>query len=179
MLVVLANFAAFQVGWFSSVLGAAAGMPWIGPLVFLGVLALHLRLARIPFNELGLVIACGIVGLWYDSLLVTFGWVSYPAGQWHATLAPYWIVTMWMLFGTTLNASLGWLRNRPALAIVLGGIAGPLSYLAGEKLGAMSFDNFEAAIFALTVGWALMLPLLTRLATELNGMDPNQEHATS
>ena len=32
---VLVNFIAFQFGWFSSVLGAARDMPWLGPAVFL------------------------------------------------------------------------------------------------------------------------------------------------
>ena len=36
----LINFAAFQTGWFSSVLGAAKQMPWLGPVVFLVALAI-------------------------------------------------------------------------------------------------------------------------------------------
>jgi len=39
------NFIAFQVGWFSTVLGAAHGMPWIGVIVVPAALAIHLALS--------------------------------------------------------------------------------------------------------------------------------------
>jgi len=102
----LINFTAFQVGWFSSVIGAAKQMPWLGPVVLVPVLAIHLKQSRRPQFEPSLIIACGSVGLFFDSLLVAFGWVAYPSGQFSMLLAPHWIVTMWMLFGTTLNSVL-------------------------------------------------------------------------
>ena len=42
------NFAAFQIGWFSCVLGAAYELPWAGPLAVGLIVALHLSLARGP-----------------------------------------------------------------------------------------------------------------------------------
>jgi hypothetical protein len=168
---VLLNFIAFQFGWFSSVLGAARDMPWLGPAVFLAVLLLHLRQARRPELELGLVIACGVIGTWFDSLLVAVGWVSYPSGQFSPFMAPYWIITMWMLFATTLNSSMGWLRGRLLLASALGGIAGPASYLAGQKLGGIVFVDFWLAIAALAAGWALVMPVLMVLAERLDGFN--------
>ena len=168
---VLVNFIAFQFGWFSSVLGAAREMPWLGPVVFVAVLLIHLRQARRPELELGLVIACGVIGTWFDSLLVATGWVAYPSGQFSQLLAPYWIITMWMLFATTLNSSMGWLRGRMLLASVLGGVAGPMSYVAGQKLGGIVFVEFWPAIAALAVGWALMMPVLMVLAERLDGFE--------
>ena len=168
---VLINFVAFQFGWFSSVLGAARDMPWLGPVVFLVVLLIHLRQASRPELELGLVLACGIIGTWFDSFLVAAGWVTYPSGQFSSFMAPYWIITMWMLFATTLNQSMGWLRGRPLLAIVLGGVAGPASYVAGQKLGGIVFVEFWPAIVALGIGWALVMPLLMILAERLDGFE--------
>ena len=166
----LINFMAFQVGWFSSVIGAAKQMPWLGPVVLLFVLAVHLRQARRPQFEVGLIVACGLIGLFFDSLLVAFGWVSYPSGQFSAFLAPYWIVTMWMLFGTTLNLSMGWLKGRPALAAVFGAIGGPASYIAGQKLGGIIFLDYYAALLALAIGWAVFMPILLALSERLDGM---------
>jgi hypothetical protein len=165
----LVNFIAFQFGWFSSVLGAARDMPWLGPAVFMAVLLLHLKQARRPGLELGLVVACGIIGTWFDSVLVASGWVTYPSGQFSPMMAPYWIITMWMLFATTLNRSLGWLRGRLLLATALGGVAGPASYLAGEKLGGIVFVEPMLAISALAVGWAVLMPVLMLLAERLDG----------
>lgn len=166
----LLNFVAFQLGWFSSVLGAARHMPWLGPIAFLLVLALHLRGARRPRIEITLVVACGIIGMLFDSVLVAAGWVTYPSGLFNDLLAPYWIVTMWMLFGTTLNASMGWLKGRPLLAAALGAIGGPASYVAGQKLGGIVFLEFTPAIIALAVGWAVFMPVLMWLAERFDGI---------
>jgi hypothetical protein len=175
----LINFAAFQVGWFASVLGAASDMPWLGPLVFLAVLSLHLTQAQRPDLEIGLVLACGIIGTWFDSLLVATGWVAYPAGQFSSVMAPYWIITMWMLFATTLNISMGWLRGKRVLAAVLGAIAGPASYYAGQRLGGIEFREPVFALLALGVGWAFLMPLVLALAERLNGFGPNLQRVRS
>ncbi len=165
----LLNFIAFQVGWFSSVVGAAREMPWLGPAVVLIVALLHLRKARRPDLEIGLIVACGILGLTFDSLLVILGWVVYPSGYFADHAAPYWIVAMWMLFATTLNRSMGWLKGRHALAAALGAVAGPLSYLGGERLGGMQFvETFPALVF-LAVVWAGVMPILVELAERLDG----------
>ena len=170
----LINFAAFQIGWFSSVIGAAKQMPWLGPVALLVVLAIHLRQARRPEAELTLIVACGLVGMFFDSILVAFNWVSYPSGQFSEFLAPYWIVTMWMLFGTTLNLSMGWLKGRPLLAAFFGAIGGPASYIAGQKLGGIVFVDYYAALIALAIGWAVFMPLLLIVAERYNGMSAEQ-----
>jgi hypothetical protein len=175
----LLNFIAFQVGWFASVLGAARDLPWLGPVVFVAVLLLHLRQAERPEFEVGLVIACGIIGTWFDSFLVATGWVGYPSGQLSPYLAPYWIITMWMLFATTLNRSLGWLRGRYALAAVLGAVAGPASYIAGQKLGGIVFYNSSMALGVLAIGWAVLMPVLMALAERLDGFGPAVSRARS
>jgi len=166
----LLNFAAFQAGWFACVLGAARGMPWLGPLVVLVVVALHLRLSRRPLRELQLVLMAAALGLVIDSLLLSTGWLAYPSGLWLPGFAPYWIVAMWALFATTLNVSLGWLHGRTALAAALGAVGGPLSYLAGEKLGGIALVNPTAALLALGVAWGLAMPGLMRLASRFDGV---------
>ncbi len=168
----LINLIGFKVGWVSAVMGAASQMPWLGPLVFAVVAFIHLRLARRPELELGLVIAAGVIGIWFDSFIVAMGWVAYPSGQFSPLLAPYWIITMWMLFATTLNRSMVWLRGRVLLAAVLGAVAGPASYFAGQKLGAIEFVDPVAALLALAVGWAVIMPVLMALAARLDGFRP-------
>lgn len=168
---ILVNFLAFQAGWFASVLGAAQNMPWVGPMVVLAVVVLHLRAATRPDLEAGLLVASGIIGLYFDSLLVALGWVTYPSGLFSNSFAPYWIVTMWVLFATTLNSSMGWLRGRLSLAAVLGAFAGPMSYIAGAKLGGIEFVDRGGALLFLALGWAAAMPLLLVLAEKLNGFE--------
>lgn len=176
---ILINVLGFKVGWLSSVIGGAREMPWLGPAVLVVVLALHLRQAKRPDLELGLVVACGIIGVWFDSMLAASGWVSYPSGQIDPHLAPYWIVAMWMLFATTLNRSMSWLKGRLVLAAVMGAIAGPLSYLAGSRLGGIEFEAPLAATIALSVGWAVIMPVVVSLADRLNGFDATPARAES
>lgn len=162
------NFVAFQAAWFAAVLSAAAGSPWIAAVVVALVVAIHLWRSARPRGELGLVIACAVLGGAWDSLLVAVGWVAYPSGMVFAFAAPYWIVAMWMSFATTLNVSLAWLKGRDALAVAFGAAGGPLAYFAGEKLGGIVLVDRPAALVALGLGWAIMMPLLLRLADRID-----------
>lgn len=175
----LLNFVAFQIGWFAAVLGAANGMPWAGPLVIAVVIAFHLATVRRPSSELALILLCGAIGAVMDSLFVAAGLVSYPAGLIVPNAAPYWIVAMWMLFATTLNISLGWLKPRKVVGAIFGLVGGPLAYYTGYKLGGIRFDDFALAMAALAIGWAAVVPLLLVLAERFNGVEERREPATA
>jgi hypothetical protein len=167
---VLVNLVVFQIAWLLSVIGGAQQMPWLGPAAALVALSLHLRAARKPFEELLLVAICAVIGAGFDSALVAAGWVSYQAGQFSPHFAPYWIITMWMLFAMTLNVSMRWLRGKPVFAALLGLYGGPASYLGGAALGAIVLVQKTEALIALAIGWAVMLPVLMWLAENLDGM---------
>jgi len=165
----LLNFAAFQVGWFACVLGAANGQPWVGlPVVGLAI-ALHLLLAKRPGQEARLIGVAILTGLVADSLLASSGWLRYASPAPAEGLAPYWILAMWALFATTLNVSMGWLKGRTGLAVLLGAVFGPLSYMAGRRLGALEFIDFQAGTLALALAWAIAMPLLMLAAARFDG----------
>jgi len=164
------NFVAFQIGWFSAVLSATYNQPWFGALVMAGVILVHLATVRRAGPELVLLLACGVIGGIWDSLLVSMGWVAYPSGMVFQGAAPYWIVAMWMLFATTLNQSLRWLKGRPALAVLFGTMGGPLAYFTGEKLGGIQLVQLQEALLALAIGWGAMMPLLLLLAARFDGV---------
>ena len=166
----LINLAIFDVAWFSSVVGGAQEMPWLGPLAVLIALVIHLRAARNSTEEVLLILSCAIIGAIFDSALVASGWVTYKAGVFSDFLAPFWIITMWMLFATTLNVSMRWLRGKPWLAALFGLVGGPFTYLIGEKIGGIILSNHVAALVALGIGWAIMMPLLMWLSEQLDGM---------
>ena len=166
----IANFIAFQIGWFSCVLGAAFGYPVTGALVTLVVVAIHLHLSKRPKSELRLLIVAAVCGVFFDTLLVQSGWLTYPNGELISGTAPYWIIAMWVLFATTLNVSLRWLRDRLALAIAMGAIGGPLSYLAGERLGGLTFADQNLALIALAIGWGFFVPVLVHIAKANDGI---------
>ncbi len=173
---VLTNFVAFQIGWFACVLGGAHGAPWLGIGVTALVVAWHLGAAAQPGVEARLLVIVALLGAIWDSALVALGWIDYASGTIIAAAAPGWIVAMWVLFATTLNVSLNWLKGRDALAVAFGAIGGPLAFYGGAKLGAVSFPQPLFAFGALAIGWALFTPLLTRLATRFDGVSRESTH---
>jgi len=164
------NFVAFQVAWFACVVSAASAVPHYGLLVAAGVVLLHLMLAQRKQAEALLLLSAVSMGLVFDSLLASTGWVRYPSGQWLPGLAPYWILALWAVFATTLNVSMRWLHGRLFLAALLGGVFGPLSYLGGARLGGMAFVQAWPALSTLAIGWALVMPALVALAVRLENV---------
>ena len=49
-------------------------------------------------------------------------------------------------------------------------MAGPLSYAAGAKLGALTLARPTEAMFALALEWAIAMPLLALLARRYDGV---------
>ena len=169
---VLLNAIAFKVAWLSTIFGGANELPMLGPLAVMIAVGLHLWFAAEPHRELTLVAITGAIGLAWDSVIVSAGWMSYPSGTFIAGLAPYWILGMWMLFATTLNVTFRWLHSRMLLAAVMGAVFGPLSYMAGSAAGAVQLNNPTAVYITLSVSWALLMPGLLMLARQLDGTQP-------
>lgn len=170
----IVNVVAFQIGWFACVLGAARGWPWAGTALAAVIVAWHVARAVRPAQELRLIAAAMLMGALFDSSLAALGWLAFASGTLVDGTAPHWILAMWALFATTLNVSLNWLKGRLVVAALLGAAAGPLSYWAGARLGAVVLADPVHALGALAVGWAIMMPALTILARRFDGY-----HATN
>lgn len=166
----LFNFIAFQAGWFACVLAAARGWPWAGTVTAAAIVAWHVARAARPAEELKLITSAVLIGALWDSALTALGWLAFTSGTVIEGAAPHWILALWALFAMTLNVSLRWLQGRWALAAVLGAVAGPLSYWAGARLGAVVLVAPEFALGALAAGWAMMMPALLALARRYDGV---------
>ncbi len=163
------NIAAFQVGWFACVVGGARGMPWAGTAIALTVVAIHLYLAPQARFQTWLIAFAAVFGFIADTILILGGWLEFTSGVLMPDTAPHWMVAMWMIFATTLNVSLSWLKDRWLLAVVFGAVGGPLAYYAGAKLGAVTLMDPVRALFAVGVVWTIAMPLLLLVADRLNG----------
>ena len=161
---VIVNLFAYQVAWFACVLGAANDMPWLGTMVCLAIVAVHL-LSEQSLAAIKLVLACAILGLALDSVLAASGVARFASGTFTQGLAPHWMVALWMAFATTLNVSLQWLMRRPSWAMAVGLVGGPLAYLAGARLGAMQIEPLLLGLAAIGALWALAMWVLALLAT--------------
>lgn len=132
----------------------------------------HIAYAARPRAELLLILMVAAIGAAYDSALVALGWVDYPSGMLLPGTAPHWIVALWMLFATTLNVSLRWLRRSRLAAAALGAVGGLLAYWGGARLGAMELVVPFAAAAAIALGWAVLTPCMVWLAQRFDGCAP-------
>jgi hypothetical protein len=164
----LINIAAMQIAWFACVLTAANNLPWIGTTVAVGVAALHLARARHPALELKLMVCALAMGFVLDSALASSGLVTFKNGELAAGLTTHWMLGLWLGFATTLNASLRWLMDQRALAIVFGALGGPLAYWSGSKLGAITLESQTVDLLAIGFGWALAMNILVSLVRRIS-----------
>lgn len=167
----VAEWIGFQVVWLACALGAAQGLNWPGIVAALVFLAAALTGRGWARAEIGAVIASGMAGALAESLIAASGLVVYSASAPGAAFAPLWMIALWLAFGGTLPA-LDALVGAPLSlrAVLLGGLAGPLAYLAGARLGALHFPGAVLpALLALALVWALALPLLLHVRRRLAG----------
>ncbi len=127
------NAALFQITWFACVLGGAAGSALWGAAALAGLLAFTATQGRLA-SDLRVAALAAVIGFALDSLWIRAGILDYHG----ARLAPIWIVMLWLGVALTLNHSLSFLSRRPLLGGALAGAAAPLSYLGGERLGAVT-----------------------------------------
>lgn len=162
----VANALAFQLGWFACVLGAANDAAWLGVSVVVLVVGVQVALAPRPGGEAALAGLALLLGATFETALIVTGGVIHLGSP---VIPPAWMLALWPLFAGTLNLSMGWLKGRWMLAALLGGLAGPLSYWAGARLGALQVGDPVIFVAVLSTGWAVLTPLLIHYARRLGG----------
>lgn len=175
----IANIGLFKIGWLSCVYGAASGLAVEGCLLALLIVAFTVKRAANVQAELLTVALITLIGLAWETLVASQHLMIY-VGQTDSqlsgpVLAPFWLAVMWALFATTINQSMGWLKERLIVAAGLGAIFGPLAFVAGEKLGAVVFLNKPAAMTMLASGWAILMPVVCVVARIVETRYPAQQ----
>ena len=157
----VASFVGLQLGWFACVLGAAHGRPWLGPVVVLVALSVHL--ARHPSRTREVIVlgAAAVLGFVVDTALLRTG-VLHVEGL----VSPPWLVALWPNFAaaTARGGLLGTLRERPLLGALVGASGGALAYDAGARLGPVALDTPRlGALVVIALVWSAVLPTLFAL----------------
>lgn len=162
----LANAIGYQLVWFCAVAGAGHGWAWAGPLAATCFAALTLHASPRRGQDVRLMLCAIALGALVDGAFAASGWLHYAQPWPSPALAPPWICAIWASFALTLNHSLSFLRGRPWLASALGAVGGPLAYASAARgFGALAFGVDEGlALLSLALTWALVVPLLMRLA---------------
>ena len=156
--------AVFQVVWLACAWSASHGHPAVGMIAAVLAATVHVARAPAPVPTLIALVACGTLGFVAESLLVAAGLVQYASPWPSVAVAPAWVAALWLAFGTTLEATRRLLQPLPLAAVtVVGACVGPLSYVAGERLGALRFGApLPTVLMGIAGVWAAVLPLLLR-----------------
>ena len=95
-----------------------------------------------------LIVAAGVAG---DIVLGLSNVLVYPSGT---ILPPYWMMTLWLLFATTIPWALRWLVTNRFWFVTLCVISGPLSYYVGVSQSDVTFGlPLIAALSLLGLMW--------------------------
>ncbi len=159
------NAVGYQIVWLCCVGGAGYQLAWLGPLAAAIFIAATLAFGGRRRDDARLLVLAIATGLVVDTAFAMTGWLRYASAWPWPEVAPIWIVALWAAFSMTLNHSMAFLRNRPALTAVLGFFGGPLAYWSAA--GAFDAVNFGAPVAwvmaALALSWACALPLIFQL----------------
>ena len=152
----------FYLGWFACVMGPATGTCGWGPSVVAALALVHLFLAAAPVQDAKLILPIGIFGFGVDRLQASAGVYAFAPTSAAPWLGPPWMKALSIIFAKTLNASMLWLAGRYRLAAVLGALCGPVSYVAGARLGAIEFPAHAGlSLVGIAIVWAGVMPSLS------------------
>ena len=169
----LLTFVLAQIGWFACVLGAAPAHHGISEVFGMALALLitlwHVTLSPRPLPELQLVLWAGGIGLVGETLLAHTGFFIYQGTQLYSGGTTWWLLVMWLLFGSFINTLLAFLKERYVLAFLLGAVGGPLAYISGSQFGGLGFTNTLYAGCAIGVLWAIAMPILIKLSNVYDG----------
>ncbi len=125
-------------------------------------------------------VGLGLFGLLLDSAWMYFGVLDYTSSASLSiagiTLAPLWIVLLWVAVGLSLNHGLIFFVQRPLLGGMLVGASAPFSYMAGERFGAVVIPSYENLV-VLGLVWFVVYYVLFSLTNYVNDKGEEQDES--
>lgn len=167
------NVLGFKICWWACVLGAISNQKYLGPLLVMLYLSIHLYgvSSELRMSEINLLLIAGVFGTFIDSILLNSSILTYE-GLYESIdyIAPPWITAMWIGFTATLNHAFNNIIKKYFTQFVLGLVFGPIAYIAGESIGAIKFNpayNFNLIIVVIAIVWGLSFPLLCWISNRM------------
>lgn len=143
----------FQLLWFVAVLGTA---DWQWVLLMAVVYTIGLAPPN-SFKNYMMVFAIGVV---LDGLNSAFGLFLFPTAY-----IPIWLIGLWGIFAWYASYLVLFVSQYPRYVVnIVGGIAGAMSYIAGEKLGAVQLGyDLPVVGIVLFVQWSCLTAVIMRI----------------
>lgn len=152
--------AVFYIGWIACLKEASEEHSYYGILLVVSFLIYFLYTStcrKADYLLLGLVLFIGPLS---DMLYAHLGLLQYHSiHQLNSWFPPLWVFVLWGLFGANIHL-FSWLKSRWWLAILLGAIGGPASYLSVIRLGGASLlKPLPLTLIAIGGIWAIFFPV--------------------
>lgn len=164
----LFNLVCFQACWWALIL-TGADAPVAGLLLTAIWASLHLLGSDRAHADLLVMAALFVAGPWLDMLMAQQDWLVYRGPGPYEGAPPFWIFGLWLAFSMTVLHSLRAVCERPWLALVFGGLGGPLAYATGARFGAAEISaNTVPALAGIGLCWAIAMLLISSLVRGLH-----------
>ena len=165
----LVNYSLYQIGWSACVLGGASHRPWTGLSIAVILVGVHLALSVERAVEVRLVVLATAVGAVVEMTQIAAGTYRFTSGTVTDALPPPWLLAMWAQFATTFRFSLRNVITRPVLALLFGAAGGPIAFLAGERIGAVTLlPPLGLGLLRLSISWALALVIFSAVVRRVS-----------
>ncbi len=173
----LVNFVLFQGIWLACILGAANNKMLSAWILFGTLIYWQSCPKNRSHKDFIFVLTLLPLGLLIDSLWVYLQLIEYKELIPFNMAAPYWIGILWITFALSLNSSMSWLFEHPKIAIIFGALGGPLSYLAAERLGAITIFDKNITLLLLGLSWLLVMLVILAVNSKLKTKKMGLKHA--
>jgi hypothetical protein len=164
------NAVGYQAVWFVTLLSASKGNAWLGFFASAVFSTLMLCFGGRAKLDARIVIIGLILGVSIDSLFAASGWIQYDLPWSAISMAPLWIIALWLSFSFTLNHSMSFLRQNYPAAAAFGFIGGPLAYWCADRVFDVIAYGTDMSLVMLGLGlcWGLVIPLIFYIDTRLS-----------
>ena len=169
---ILLNAALFQGNWFICIFASVAVSTFTTSLLLLLHVLFYSRMKR----EWLAMMTFALLGYLCDSMLIHLNLMAFEhqlvipiLGASSLTLAPLWLLFLWLSFSCCLNHCLAYLQQRPYLAALLIILAIPFNYYIGATLTHSEFiAPLSVVLTIITAYWLLLFIVIMRVLFQWN-----------
>ena len=154
-------FLSYKMVWLICVLGGGVyGHPFMSSVPMLVWVSLWILMSEKRREVFLLAIFSLLYGTCWDSMMTAFEIMSFSPTAQTGTPIPLWMMMLWLGFGTIYTKCFAALRKNMYVLSFIGAVGGPMAYLGGAKMEAMTIGASKAVFFvAIGLEWMLALPL--------------------
>lgn len=157
------HYIAYYVAWLLGVSMPAHQEGGWAVVVVLGITAIQLAwqvwIDKRVHGLLRMVAVFTVIGSIVDSVVMNMGLIVFRDNPWAPFCSPPWMIALWINFAVVYYAVMHILWGRYLYLGLMSALAFPLVYLAGERLGAVTFPLGDESALIYGALWLVLMPL--------------------